>query len=118
MENLTFNQIIDKIALVFNSIIHPNQMQELMTDIVNYISVSEPLPIEFINKKDPSIENYDRDYAAAYGQLPTFQLFTINANDNLIPRSETPEIIRSEGRIIRIVYDLPDFENGFIKITK
>jgi hypothetical protein len=68
--------------------------------------------IEFTATNTPSVENYDADYAATFGQYPSVTIHTYDDDGNRMERSERPLFMLVDGRIDRITFDLAPKDNG------
>jgi hypothetical protein len=79
--------------------------------------VPEKETVSFSATQTPSIENYQVTYAAKFGEYPTVKLFTTDGNGNRIPRSEVPVYELVNGKVSRIVWDLPEEVSGVIVIS-
>lgn len=74
--------------------------------------------VEFpVATSTPSIENYNKDYAAKYGQYPTVKLFVIDADGNRQESDQKPIFEMVDGLISKIKYDIGGEITGFIIIS-
>jgi hypothetical protein len=73
--------------------------------------------IHFTAASGPAITNYQTTYASKHGENPLVSLRTIDADGNLIDRSEQPKFTLASGLISSIGWDLPEAETGFIVLN-
>lgn len=76
------------------------------------------IKVEFINTNQPSLLDYQINYAENYGELPKFQLITYDSEGIEWVRQEAPIIYKIGGLINSVVWDLSDNYSGYIVISK
>lgn len=76
------------------------------------------IKIEFTNTNQPSLLDYQTNYAEDYGELPKFQLVTYDSEGVEWMRQEVPIIYKVDGLIDSVVWDLSDNYSGYIVLSK
>lgn len=87
--------------------------------ITNAGTVYVPTPpavISFVQNANPSVLNYQEDYAALYGPYPRVILLTLDpdSDDNMLERADVPKRVMVADVLDSIVWDLGYEDSGII----
>lgn len=103
-----------------NTIIN-QQYSEKAAQIPTVNQNVEPAVIYFSETDQPSIENYDVDYAGIYGQHPKVMLLVFDDDLNEQEILQVPKRYKTDNVLMRIAWDeypLPEVCSGKIIIYK
>lgn len=72
---------------------------------------------EFSNEATPAISNYNRDYAATYGQYPDVRCYITVDKNSRYQLQQMPQFTLVDGLIGTIYFDMGGAESGCLVLS-